>query len=38
MTDPRPPIRLVPPITTEAMAASSRPTPAFGSAEDSRDV
>ena len=31
-TDPRPPIRLVPPITTAAMACSSRPMPAFGSA------
>ena len=37
-TDPRPPIRLVPPITTAAMADSSRPTPALGSEEPSREV
>ena len=35
-TEPRPPIRLVPPITTAAMAESSRPMPPLGSAEESR--
>ncbi len=35
-TDPWPPIRLVPPMTTAAIAASSRPMPPLGSAEDSR--
>ena len=32
-TEPRPPIRLVPPITTAAIADSSRPMPLFGSAD-----
>jgi hypothetical protein len=32
-TEPRPPIRLVPPMTTAAIAASSIPVPAFGSAD-----
>jgi len=36
-TDPRPPMRLVPPMTTAAIAESSRPTPAFGSDEPSRN-
>ncbi len=37
-TEPRPPIRLVPPITTAAIAESSSPMPAFGSDDPSRDV
>jgi len=32
---PLPPIRLVPPSTTAAMASSSKPTPVFGWAEAS---
>ena len=32
-TEPRPPMRLVPPMTTAAMAESSRPIPALGSTE-----
>src|SRR5215217_1101322 len=31
-TEPRPPMRLVPPMTTAAIAWSSRPAPALGSA------
>ncbi len=37
-TDPRPPIRLVPPITQAAIAESSNPIAALGSAVPSRDV
>ncbi|VFS93482.1 Uncharacterised protein [Pseudomonas aeruginosa] len=37
-TEPRPPIRLVPPITTAAMTWSSRPTPALGSAASRREI
>ena len=33
---PSPPIRLVPPRTTAAIASSSNPTPVFGCAELSR--
>ena len=33
ITDPLPPIRLVPPMTTAAMACSSQPTPTLGLAE-----
>ncbi len=36
-TEPRPPIRLVPPITTAAITCSSAPVPAFGSAASRRD-
>ena len=35
---PRPPIKLVPPTTTAAIASSSYPMPAVGWAEDKRDV
>ena len=35
-TEPRPPIRLVPPMTTAAITCSSMPTPAFGSAASRR--
>ncbi|MNL45552.1 hypothetical protein D3C87_1682090 [compost metagenome] len=38
MTDPRPPIRLVPPMTTAAMTCNSRPAPAFGSAASRREI
>ncbi|MNM55792.1 hypothetical protein D3C81_669410 [compost metagenome] len=38
MIEPRPPIRLVPPITTAAMTCSSRPDPALGSAASSREI
>ena len=38
ITLPRPPIRLVPPITQAAIAANSIPIAAFGSAVDSRDA
>jgi hypothetical protein len=37
-TEPRPPMRLVPPTTTAAIAESSNPMPAFGSAAASRAV
>jgi len=37
MTEPRPPIRLVPPITTAAITTSSAPIPALGSAASSRE-
>ena len=32
-TEPRPPIRLVPPMTTAAIAESSSPMPPLGSAD-----
>ncbi|MNT30303.1 hypothetical protein D3C72_1660910 [compost metagenome] len=38
ITEPRPPIRLVPPITTAAMTCSSRPEPALGSAASRREI
>ena len=38
ITLPRPPIRLVPPITQAAIADSSMPMAAFGSALDNREV
>ncbi len=37
-TEPRPPLRLVPPMTTAAIASNSRPSPAFGSAAESLAV
>src|SRR5476649_435698 len=38
MTEPRPPIRLVPPMTTAAITCNSMPTPPFGSAASRRDT
>ena len=38
MTEPRPPIRLVPPITTAAITCNSMPTPPFGSAASRRET
>ena len=38
ITEPRPPIRLVPPITTDAITRSSAPVPAFGSAASRREI
>ena len=38
ITLPRPPIKLVPPMTHAAIAANSIPTPALGSTVDNRDV
>ncbi|MNC64325.1 hypothetical protein D3C75_1145130 [compost metagenome] len=38
MMRPLPPIRLVPPSTTAAMASSSYPMPAVGWAEERREV
>ncbi|MNN91760.1 hypothetical protein D3C81_2099180 [compost metagenome] len=38
ITEPRPPIKLVPPITTAAITCNSSPEPAFGSAASRREI